>query len=273
MKRILVPTDFSECADSASDAAILLAKKSNAELYFLHLTIDPRGPSHVPGKSVAYEETELGQAKYKLDQLVKKAETAGLVAKSELVLGNGQERIEDYIDTFGIDWMVMGSHGATGIREAIIGSKTQHVIRNIKVPSLVVKHVLSQSHLSNVVFASTFKEDVSQALAVVVDFAKMCNSTVHLLFINLYNHLIDEDVARMMMIKQSDKHPGVDFTFNITETNDKEFGIAEFASNIGADVIAVAMESKGLLGRLFNPTLTEKLINHSRLPVLIANPE
>lgn len=273
MKKILVPTDFSDCANSAAEAAILLGKRSGASLYFLHLAVDKSGPGHVPGGSATHVDSSVGQARYKLDELVKHAESEGVLAKSELVIGNGQERIEDFIETLGIDWLVMGSHGATGIREAIIGSKTQHVIRHIKVPSLVVKRELSQPSISNIVFASTFKDDVSEALTVTANFAKIWNSTVHLLFVNMVEHLIDEDIARMMMMKQAEKHPEVRFTFNITDTNDEEFGISEFAAKINGDLIAVAMESKGALRRLLNPSLTEKLINHSSLPVLVANPE
>lgn len=273
MKRILVPTDFSQCASNASDAAIRLAKASGATLYFLHLTVEPNSPSHVPGKPAVQVETEIGQARYWLDQLVGKAESAGVVAKGELVIGNGQERIEDYVEPFGIDFLVMGSHGATGIRETVIGSKTQHVIRNIRVPSLVIKRPIERANFSNLLFASTFKSDVGEALAVTANFAKLWQSTIHLLFINLIEHLIDEDVAHMMMIKQTERFKDVRFTYNTTDTNDKEFGITEFASKVDADLIAVALENKSVLKRIFSPSLTEQLINHSERPVLVANSE
>jgi len=273
MKRILVPTDFSECAGFAVETALVLARQSKSTVYFLHLAIDQVGPAHVPGKTVTVRDTETGRAKYELEQLVKKAEALGVVAKTELVLGSGQEKIEDYIKPLGIDWLVMGSHGATGIREAIIGSKTQHVIRHIKVPSLVVKRPLGNAEFRNIVFASTFKNDMHLALKVAVEFSRFWNGSIHLLFVNMLNHLIDDKVANLMMSKQIEKFQGVNHTLNITETNDKEFGIAEFASRINADAIAVPLESKSLVGRLFNPALAEQLINHSPLPVLVANPE
>ncbi len=273
MKKILVPTDFSECAGWAADTALLLAKRSDASLLFLHLAIDKGGLSLVSGKPLVYSDPEIGQARHSLDLLVRRAEKEGMKAKSELILGSGQERIEDYIRPYQIDWLVMGSHGVTGLRERIIGSKTQQVIRNVKVPSLVIKQPLAKGMIKDIVFASTFKYDVSKALKVSTDFVKMWNGNLHLLFVNLFNHLIDEKVANLMMTKQIEKYQDLNYTLNITETNDEEFGITQFAETMSADAIAVPMESKSLIGRLINPNLAEHLINHSPLPVLVANVE
>lgn len=269
MKRILVPTDFSECAAIASDMALLMARRLKAELFFLHLGIDKSGYAHVPGKSITHVDAESGQARYQLDQLVKKAEEAGVRAKAELVLGSGREKIEDYIEPYRIEMVIMGSHGATGFRETIIGSNTQRVIRNVAVPALVVKKPFKGTEIENIVFASRFKEDVKMAVRLTVDFARHWNAKVHLLFINMVSHLIDERIARLIMSKEVEQYPETDFTMSITETNDKEFGITDFAVKSGADIVAVALEPQSTVGRLINPNLAEQLINHAPFPVLI----
>lgn len=271
MKRILVPTDFSDCANAASEVALQLAKRSGAEIFFLHLAIGRKESAKAPQKSIAYTDSEIGLAKFKLDQLVYAAEADGIKSKPELVIGTGQERIEDFIKPYKIDWLVMGSHGATGIRERIIGSKTQYTIRNLQVPSIVVKHMPAKSTLDHIVFASHFKKDNSHSLGEVINFARIWNARVHLLFINTLGHLIDDKIARLMMSEQMNKYASTNFTLNVTETNDSEFGIMQFAKDIRADMISVGMESNSLIGRLLNPSLAEQLINHSALPVLIIN--
>ena len=272
MKKILVPTDFSACATAASEMALMLAKKSGAELIYLHLEIDPSGPSHVPGAPTSIIDHEIGQAKYKLSQLVKGAENIGVKAKSELVLDMGQEKIEHYIKPFGIDWLVMGSHGASGIRETILGSKTQQVVRNVTTPSLVVKHIPDKTSLKSVVFASTFNEDTNHALQMVVEFCKLFDCRLHLLFVNMLGKLTEENAARLRLTNIMKRHNNVSYTINITETNDQEFGIDQFAQSIDADIISVAMEKQSTLGRILNPALAEQLINHSLLPVLVVKP-
>ncbi|MEQ9166427.1 MAG: universal stress protein, partial [Fulvivirga sp.] len=231
MKRILVPTDFSACANAAAEMALQIAKLEESEIYFLHLAVDQSTPAHVPGKSVVHDDNQIGIIRDNLDQLVKAAEADGIKAKKELVIGSGQEQIQDYIRPYKIDLLIMGSHGATGIREMVLGSNTQNVIKNIRIPSLVVKQMPKRIELKHIVFASNFKRDCSNSLSEVVAFSRLWSSRIHLLFVNLFNHLIEENTARLMMSKQMEQFSNVDYTLNITETNDKEFGIAQFASD------------------------------------------
>ena len=273
LKNILVPTDFSDCANAAATVGIQLAKQCGAKLHFLHLTVDQIGPRHVPGNVLEMETKKVRLARAKLFQLVRKAEAERVEARPELVIGTGAEHIEDYLIPFGIDLLVMGSHGATGIREAIIGSQTQHVIRNCKIPSLVVKKLPTRPLPKNIVFASTFRRDSSHALRQIFRFVKHWDASLHLLFINWIYHLIDERIAHEMMEKEMEVFTDIRFTQNIAETNNKEFGIAQFANKIDADMIAVAQEQQGMFDRMIHPSLAEKLINHSPLPILVANAE
>lgn len=270
MKKILVPTDFSSCAQAAADIALQVAHKSKGELFFLHLAIVQEPKPLVPGIKISSASPRAGKEQHELNQLVKRAEILGLTARAVLVRGNGSERIEDYIQPYQIDFLVMGSHGVTGIRETIIGSNTQRVLRQVRVPSLVVKYKANLFSPRHVIFASTFKEDNSGALKMVVKFSNLWKSTVHLLFINLLEHLIEENTARERMTSQM-KDADAPFTMNITETNDQEYGILAFAEQIKTDVVSTVMHGHGPLGRLMNPSLAERLINHARMPVLIVH--
>jgi nucleotide-binding universal stress UspA family protein len=135
-----------------------------------------------------------------------------------------------------------------------------------------VKQLAPSFKLKNIVFASTFKEDATHALQVVTAFCELFNCNLHLLFVNMISHLVDEKMARLTMKKAMEELATIPFTANVTETNDKEFGIDQFAKSIDADMIAVAMERQSTLGRLLSPALALQLINHSELPVLVVNP-
>lgn len=270
LKHILVPTDFSDCANAAASVAIKIASFSGAKIHFLHLALD-HGPAHVPNVTQETESKEIRHARANLHQLTRKAERAGVRAQPQLMLGSGIERIEQFLKPFHIDLLVMGSHGATGIREAIIGSYTQHAIRNCQVPCLVVKQGTDWKIPKTIVFASTFKRETTQALRQVVAFAKHWNASVHLLFINWTYHLIDATIAHEMMDEVMEGIVDIEFTQNIIETNDKEFGIHSFADQIDADLIAVANENTGPVNRIFKKSLAEQLINHLAMPILVVN--
>jgi nucleotide-binding universal stress UspA family protein len=270
MKKILVPTDFSDCAQNAVDVAKELAAKSGAALMLIHLEEVVPDVTHVLHQT-AHEDNphHVGHARLQLQALVDSLEKKGVNAKGVFVPNEGREAIEDYIEPYGIDFMVMGSHGAKGIRELIIGSKTQKVIRHCTVPVLVVKQPVEKFHPKKILFASTFREDVSKPLKAVAEFAKLWHAELELVFLNMLSHLIVDSEAKEMMIRQMDPIPEIGYSLHISETNDEEWGISKFVRVINADVIAVVFDTHTGFNRLFNSGVAEKLINHESIPVLV----
>lgn len=272
MKKILVPTDYSACSSYAIAVAKDIALKTEAELFLLHLEEVVPEPIHVLHHAAAEDNPHhVGHARYQLQLLVDSLEKDGVKVKSIFVPNEGRESIEDYIKPYGIDFIVMGSHGATGIREAIIGSNTQRVIKESSVPVLVIKKPIKKFNPRKILFASTFRENVSESLKQIVAFAKLWNAELDLVFLNLLSHLIEEHEAKAIMSRQIESNPGVSLTFNISETNDEEWGVSKFARVIHSDLIAVVYDSHTGFNRLFNSSVAEKLINHEEIPVLVMN--
>jgi nucleotide-binding universal stress UspA family protein len=268
MKRILVPTDFSECAQSASAVALEIARKSGAHIFFLHISEDPEFPPNAKRKS-STPDPEISSAKSHLNELVLQATRNGVDATPILILNKGNERIENYVEPYGIDSIVMGSHGATGIREFVIGSHTQHVVKHATVPVLVIKRKPETLAFRDIVFASTFEKDVTVALGLMVDFARPWNAHLHLLYVNLMNRLVEENEAMGVLQTLTVKFPDTSFTTNVIQTNDAEWGIDGFAKQINADLIAVIHQDKESLLKVLTTSIAEGLVNHEQRPVLV----
>ena len=186
MKNILVPTDFSDAANRAADIAIAIAEKSQSEIHFLHLQITPVPWTKLnKEKEKRFPDTlkQIGHARDELGKLVKKAEGKGLKAKEFLVFDVGREEILKHIPFHHHDFVVMGSHGASGAKELFVGSNAQKVLRDATVPVLVVKEK-SNWPFKNVIFASDFEEDVREPFRMVVEFADLNESNIHLLYVN-----------------------------------------------------------------------------------------
>ncbi|MEK6782606.1 MAG: universal stress protein [Bacteroidota bacterium] len=269
MKNILVPTDFSDCAQNAAKAAMLIADKFKATIHFLHITASPDENYHVPHTTKALIQAPVkGHARSELNELVSKASQLGIYATPLLVFDNGNERIENYIESLKIDLVVMGSHGASGIREFIIGSNTQRVVRHSPVPVLVIKDSIhDQFSINNIVFASTFRADITKAFDVVVDIARLWKATVHILFINFIDKLVDQDMINHIVQMLSKPYPDISFTSNTAEANDEEWGIHQFVEMVDADMIAVTTQDK--TGFLIRHSVAEDLVNHEEIPVLV----
>jgi nucleotide-binding universal stress UspA family protein len=185
------------------------------------------------------------------------------------VFDRGNEKIENYIKPYGIDFIVMGSHGAKGIRELVIGSNTQRIVRHVKIPVLVIKEKPATLEFKNIVFASTFQENVMNAFKEVAAFAMLLNSKVDLVYINRIDHLVESQVAEEKMKTLAARYPAIEYSSNMAETNNEEWAIHQFAGELKADIISITSQEKDGRIPFLSPSIAEVLVNHENKPVLV----
>ena len=271
MKKILIPTDFSSCANNAAEFAMQLAKKAKSEIHFLHILNTPvewRSLRKEQEKNFPETLRQIGHAKAELTRLELKAKKAGLKVKVSLAYGN--DDVAGHLKEYGCDFIVMGSHGAEGLKE-LIGSNTQKVVRYAPVPVMVVKDKPKKFIFKNVVFASTFEEDIQQPFKKVLEFSQLFNAGIHLLYVNMPFKFKTTKEAEADMNKLLKKYPKVSCSINIYNSRDEEQGIQAFAEDVKADVIALTTHGKTGFMKMLSPSITESIVNHSDKPVLSVN--
>ena len=266
MKKILVPTDFSVYAGDALTVATGLALKTGSEIFLLHLEY-VMNPVAVNRSS---EDEHIRTSRNKLFSLADETERLGLKVHTIFVEDMGLDSIEDYIKPYGIDFIVMGAHGQSGIMDQLIGSTTRHVVRNAEVPVLVIRSINAVNmDFPVILFASEFRQNLTAVMPGLDSFAGIFNSEVRFLFLNQLYHLIDKDQAGDLMKKYESLFQFRKPFFSIAETNDDYTGVTEYLKISPSDVIAVCLEEHTLPGRLLGSSLAEKLIRFSEIPVLI----
>jgi nucleotide-binding universal stress UspA family protein len=139
--RILIPTDGSDVATPAITTALDIATKYDATLHALFI-VDP--PSSV---------ASAGDGFTGLDNLVAELEDEGHEATAAIAAqatdrdietitavrrGNPHDDILTYAEAHEIDLIVMGTHGRTGVKRALLGSVTEDVVRHAEIPVLTV---------------------------------------------------------------------------------------------------------------------------------------
>jgi len=145
-ERILVPTDGSQTSEVAVDHAVDLAEKYDAELHALYV-VDIDAVSYGLGTE---QVDRIRQGNFgEMDELEEKAHdatgfvadagaTAGIDVVEDVRAGQPHRVIADYVEDNDIELVVMGSHGRSGVKRAILGSVTEHVLRSTHLPVLVV---------------------------------------------------------------------------------------------------------------------------------------
>jgi nucleotide-binding universal stress UspA family protein len=123
-KNILVATDGSEYAHTAMGAAIEIAKRIGSGLTVI---------------SVAHTEEEKKQARTHADDDARAAQQAGVHVQTEVPVGKPHEVIAAAAKDKGVDLIVMGAYGKTGLRKLLMGSTTEKVIGLARCAVLVAK--------------------------------------------------------------------------------------------------------------------------------------
>lgn len=143
-RKILVPTDGTEFAESAIEHAVGIAKQFNAEVIGVTV-IPPLSVMAVDGVVVTqmpddYEKWAAQVSEQRLGLIKRAAEAAGVACS---VVRMDREEPWDGIvkaaDSKGADLIVMASHGRRGISAMLLGSETQKVLTHSTVPVLVVR--------------------------------------------------------------------------------------------------------------------------------------
>ena len=132
---ILVPTDGSQGAKVCLEHGIEIASKWDATLHTLYV-VDTR-----LARSGLLLETLRDEGRGAVRDVEVTGTQAGLTVVTEIVEGNPHEEILDYVTEHGIDMVVMGTHGRTGLDKVVMGSVAGRVIRGSPVPVLTVRGV------------------------------------------------------------------------------------------------------------------------------------
>jgi nucleotide-binding universal stress UspA family protein len=141
VQHVLVPIDFSATADQALAYAIALAQQLQARLTLLHvLDITPVTMDEMTsGVVTTYLDDLETDAQHLLQASRERVQRVGLQAESLLVQGTPTQTIVDTASEQGVDLIIMGTHGRTGLAHVFLGSVAEHVVRQGPCPVLVVR--------------------------------------------------------------------------------------------------------------------------------------
>ena len=143
--RILVPTDFSTTADAALEYAFVLADRFGASLQLLHVLADPFMADGMAAETYvldvpALRDAMLQDARERLAHRAAPREKTTTRIETEVLFGHGARTIAEYAAERGVDLIVMGTHGRTGVAHLLLGSIAERLVRTAPCPVLTVRH-------------------------------------------------------------------------------------------------------------------------------------
>jgi nucleotide-binding universal stress UspA family protein len=139
LRRILVPTDFSECSEAAMKYGTALARSFGAELHILHINERP-GEMAETEFPIGLFDTMHNEARDRLGKLLTPDDQDALRPEFAMRIGSPYAEIVHYSQSNDIDLIVMGTHGRGLVAHMLLGSIAEKVVRRAPCPVLTVRH-------------------------------------------------------------------------------------------------------------------------------------
>ena len=276
MKKILIPTDFSKEAQNAGDVASKIARKFNAEIIFLHsievTSTESINASGAPSNFDSYADSMLvhesiQRANEEMHKLIKEPIFDGLVVSQLIKIGSPFSHIYEVVEE-GVDFIVMGTKGAFGLSEVLIGSNTEKVVRRAKCPVLSVKDKVDDSVFEKIVYATEIAENEDKVIKCLKDIQSAFDSKIFMVWINTPNNFKPDSDTKPKLRNFVTKHGLTNCDISVFNDAIEEDGIRNFADEVGAGMIAMGTSSHTGLSRIIRGSIAEDMVNHAKRPVL-----
>ncbi len=271
IKEILVPTDFSKCSIYAVKVAAQLAKKLNARIHFLHVIETPivsYDSGLVNFESLPQATFMREMAEDNMKSLLHESFLTNILVEFTIEYDAIFNRIRNYIENKQIDMVVMGSHGAKGFNEIILGSNAERVVRYSTCPVLVIKKEYQKFEIKNILIASNFYNEANIMFKGFKQFASIFDAQLHFVRINTPINFETTLKSNENMNRFVDKHQLSNCTLTIYNDQSEEDGILNFADQINADLLAIGTHGRTGLAHLLKGSIAEDVLNHSDRAVL-----
>jgi nucleotide-binding universal stress UspA family protein len=276
MKKILVPTDFSENAKQALHVAAGIAAKTGARLEILHANTAIAYVPPLPEYYLADQYNALDYHETAVEELYElKRELARTPAFQHLDLETRVEEgfLFDAIRRVAredeVDLIVIGTKGSSGLSEFFVGSNTEKVIRTAPCPVLAVPIHSGEFKLGTVAVATTLQPDQLPVFRLLAQWQELYPFTVKVLYLNNpagFDRDAEIDTALGGFMALTGLRDALAFTSE--NTFNEEASIRRFAAEHRADLIVMGTHQRQGLSHLLFGSLTEDTANHSRIPVL-----
>jgi nucleotide-binding universal stress UspA family protein len=269
MKKILIPTDYSDTSMNAACYAIKLAKQLNAKAILFHAFHIPIVPSETPVIIVTYDELEkdniesMKSFELKLRAKVKEENEIKFIVRPGFVT----DVIQDIVEEENIDLIVMGITGTSKLNQVLIGSNTTAVMKNIDCPTLAIPNNSNFKTIQNIAFACDLektKNSTFEQLKTIVGLFKAKLSVINV--VDPSTKPNNKEAFSGLNIERILQD--LDHTLYFTEESDVIFAINEFIDKHSIDLLIMLPRKHSFIGSLFHKSNTKQMAFHSHIPLL-----
>lgn len=277
MKNLLVPTDFSPYSHNALLYSIQIAESIGAKITLLHAHHTPvlhqKEPTENVQDLIDHQNTVSNQnfEQYlkKLQQEFTENTLENIAMEYKLVEGGVVDKIVEITQEQNFDLVIMGTKGASGIRERFFGTNTEKIIDRVKCPVMAIPVKSIFTEIKNVVFATDLKDWSAEAVGSAYDFSQIIDTRLQFAHV-VSNQDTSYTESKQYFLSLVSEILGEDF-YDFIEIIDNDIfvGLNQYIEENNVGVLAMVQQKGISLNDFFAMGHTKKMAFYGKVPVLI----
>ena len=276
MRRILIPTDFSDNSWNAIKYGMELYKNVKCMFYLLH--INPIPPYSAAGTSVRTTTLVLKDAMLKESKVLLKKMLSRIkeISNSQLHTFSTIARYDYFVDCVKnevedkeIDLIIMGTKGASGLKKVTVGSNTGDVITKVKCPLLAIPENAKFQIPREIAFPTDYHIAYNMnVLDTLINMVQMNDATLRIVHISKKGEeLSEEQIAHKEFLH--DYLRGIEHSFHSLTGTRLETAIQCFVESRDVNMVAMVAKNLNFFQRILFKPAVEEISYHTDIPFLV----
>lgn len=270
MKTILVPTDFSKCANNAMMYALEVARRIEAKVIALYVLYPTEGVDNNMYDAFMIDDYLL-QRKKAMDSWVKRFKRSdhlkGISIETECRVGFPVSVISHAASQLNVDLIIMGTTGAAGLKGILLGSTAGGVLTSSHRPVLVIPKNASFRNYARFVLATDFRMKLDKrSLDILKSLLNVEHAGLEVV------HVIEDPAGKPKKDQEallSQKLEEIPHLFHYIHDKNVPRAISHFLESIDASGLVTVAHEHSLLHKLFFQSVSRSLAHHTSVPMLV----
>lgn len=274
MKRILLPTDFSENSIKAIQYALLVYKDIKCNFYLLHTFTPPvyqaeyllGSPGQIGLGDVLRENSETQMEELQA-QLQDRNGNPNHTFISRIAFNTLLDEISQTVEAENIDLIVMGTQGATNAADILIGTHTVHVIRRAQCPVIAVPQKFEHRAPKEILFPTDYEiQYEKEKINHLTQIADLHESKINVMHVRAGHGLSKDQEKNKGRLKEL---LGKECQFHEVPDNSIIQAINEFLDKEKINLLVMVRNKHTFLERLFIEPVIKKIGFHVTVPFMV----
>ena len=274
MKRILLPTDFSDNSIKAISYALKIFKNTECKFYLMHTYMPPVynaeylvGSPGLIGLGDVMQETSMTQLEKLKSRLEKEYNNPNHSLVIHTAFNTLVNEVMETVESEGIHLVVMGTKGATGAEEILLGTNTVHVIRKANCPVLVVPPNFEYENPLEILFPTDYEIEYKQEkLSPLLEIANEHGSQINVLHVSTGYELTPDQERQK---KALETILGNKALFHNVPNNEIIDAINAFQAKEKINLLVMVQNKHTFMERLFIEPVIKKIGFHVTIPFMV----